>query len=57
LLFGFGGLGLLVPLATTTYDDSADIFVLWKENTGDVMAGIEDDEQWWPAGYYRYDLR
>ena len=38
-------------------DDNAAIFVLWEESTEDVMAGIEDDEQWWPKGYYRHDLR
>jgi len=39
-------------------DDNAAIFVLWEESsTEDVLAGIDDDEQWWPKGYYRHDLR
>jgi len=38
-------------------DDNAVIFVLWEESTEDVWAGVDDDEQWWPKGYYRHDLR
>ena len=37
--------------------DAAAIFVLWEESTEDVLAGIDDDEQWWPKGYYRHYLR